>query len=872
MDDTTVQFFVKMVDFPMLDHSPSIEKQVYQQATDLCKSLVQNNPSTHNLQSLIKYLINILPLYRKPNVSLEAVSNTIFMVRVFSKYIIEHVDPQYLHLFFCDYIPTTQDPTNPLVEDDLLGLPRALLHVTVNFCVDSELKDDTYDIHINAIMLLISLLSKQMFLPAAIPVVPDPSLYLNLSRVFMPLSPTRGSSPASSPSLASSPTLPHSPQRTTSPTSPTIPTSPKMTSGQGNTTPSLTFFEYLMIYNAKDKKAHRASELVNTLMLHYINQLPRAGPAQATPTQQERQQQGLPRSRSNSILTAASYLWKLPMNAISYLFPMGYRPSTTPLADVALVLMLLLVEFNHGAEHAAPVSPSSSSGMRSRMSPPLSPSRSLDGSSPHASPSTPTHLFINPYRNALYTFQDAYFDPLDVEGAPLPDHVFRLPLAALFSVLTTTSVDDRSVLLVYHLLYGNPHFQSFVLSRTDIDTLLLPLLHMLYNSYSHSPQQNYMILIILLILSTDTNFNLAIHKNIIPTVVWYKERYMVDVSLGGILILVLIRTVQTNLVRTRDIYLHTNCIATLANMSGRLTQMHPYVAHRLLRLFEMLGKRYAKMTGMTIAKGPNTPIPNVPSTPSMVSSPASSSPASLVIDLSSPETHRLPPLMHTNSPNLHSSALGEGTPTLSLSDPGAIPALPQLDAAEDGEVSTYEDFMYIVVEIIHSAITQSLTQNIHLMYALLHQQELFPAFASHHRFGALVQEIQAVLQFFTMELQNAKLPHWSADNILAFLLQRAKSYHPARAAIDQTAPPQRFRYEEEEDCSEFFVPYVWSIVYFYSGLHWSPTHVQAFVPPRPAGFSDIFEDDVVGYQPADSLESDYAVDLTGIDISAGPVD
>ncbi len=56
------------------------------------------------------------------------------------------------------------------------------------------------------------------------------------------------------------------------------------------------------------------------------------------------------------------------------------------------------------------------------------------------------------------------------------------------------------------------------------------------------------------------------------------------------------RTIQYNMLKMRDRYLHTNCLAALANMSGLFKHLHPYVAQRLVSLFETLA-RYLFSTG-----------------------------------------------------------------------------------------------------------------------------------------------------------------------------------------------------------------------------------------------------------------------------------
>ncbi len=48
--------------------------------------------------------------------------------------------------------------------------------------------------------------------------------------------------------------------------------------------------------------------------------------------------------------------------------------------------------------------------------------------------------------------------------------------------------------------------------RSDLDTLLMPLLRQLYNATRRAPSHMYMLLVIVLILSQDAAFAAAVHK------------------------------------------------------------------------------------------------------------------------------------------------------------------------------------------------------------------------------------------------------------------------------------------------------------------------------------------------------------------------
>ena len=83
---------------------------------------------------------------------------------------------------------------------------------------------------------------------------------------------------------------------------------------------------------------------------------------------------------------------------------------------------------------------------------------------------------------------------------------------------------EQTALLLYFLLHGNPNMASFIFSRSDVDALVLPLLHQLYRSGEDSSHHLYMLLIVLLLLSQDQHFNKAVHEIVSSSV----ERFSVS--------------------------------------------------------------------------------------------------------------------------------------------------------------------------------------------------------------------------------------------------------------------------------------------------------------------------------------------------------
>lgn len=52
---------------------------------------------------------------------------------------------------------------------------------------------------------------------------------------------------------------------------------------------------------------------------------------------------------------------------------------------------------------------------------------------------------------------------------------------------------------------------------------------------------------------------------------FYKERSMMHTTLGSLLVVLLLRTAHYNLAKLRDVYLHTNTLAALANLAPHMS-------------------------------------------------------------------------------------------------------------------------------------------------------------------------------------------------------------------------------------------------------------------------------------------------------------
>lgn len=362
----------------------------------------------------------------------------------------------------------------------------------------------------------------------------------------------------------------------------------------------------------------------------------------------------------------------------------------------------------------------------------------------------------NPYRQAITCFRNTQ----DTSSLPVEQpHTFQINFNSLYTALCEQQRSDQATLLLYTLLHQNANMRTYMLSRTDMDNLVLPILEILYHVEDRNSHHVYMALIILLILTEDDAFNRSIHEVVLKNISWYTERSLTEISLGSLLILVVIRTIQFNMTRTRDKYLHTNCLAALANMSAQFRCLHQYAAQRIISLFALLSKK-------------------------------------------------------------HNKVLEQATQSL-RGRQGDNTALP--DYAQD--LNVIEEVIRMMLEIINSCLCNSLHHNPNLVYALLYKRELFEQFRTHPSFQDIMQNLDTVIGFFSQRLEQAG-SDLSVERVQEVIMKGAQALPKDRL---KKFPELKFKYVEEDQPEDFFIPYVWSLVFNSGvGLHWSPHGIELF--------------------------------------------
>ncbi|XP_064032502.1 dymeclin isoform X1 [Pogoniulus pusillus] len=688
-------FWNQLLSFSFTTPTNSADLKLLEEATiSVCKSLVEKNPRTGNLGSLIKVFLSRT---KELKISAECQNhlfiwqahNALFIICCLLKVFISQMSEEELQLHF-----TYEEKTAGSYGTECEDLIEELLCCLIQLIVEIPLLDITYSISLEAVTTLIVFLSCQLF-------------HKEILRESI-------------------------------------------------------IHRYLM----HGRCLPYTSRLVKTLLYNFIRQ-ERSPPPGTHIFQQQTDGGGLLYGIASGVATG---LW-----TVFTLGGVGSKAAPqlehcSPLANQSLLLLLVLANLTDA-------------------------------------PDTP-----NPYRQAIMSFKNTQDSTAFSSSNP---HAFQINFNSLYTALSEQQKSDQATLLLYMLLHQNGNVRTYVLARTDIENLVLPILEILYHVEERNSHHVYMALIILLILTEDDGFNRSIHEVILKNITWYAERVLTEISLGSLLILVVIRTIQYNMTRTRDKYLHTNCLAALANMSAQFRSLHQYAAQRIIsytcrhlrRYVYVLDKLYFPHSHCsTLQHCFSTLSDNGEELLSLTCSHILRSYAASLFSLLSKK---------------HNKVLEQATQSLRGSLSSNDSPLP--DYAQD--LNVIEEVIRMMLEIINSCLTNSLHHNPNLVYALLYKRDLFEQFRTHPSFQDIMQNIDLVISFFSSRLEQAGA-ELSVERVLEIIKQGAIALPKDRL---RKFPELKFKYVEEEQPEEFFIPYVWSLVYNSAvALYWNPHDIQLF--------------------------------------------
>jgi hypothetical protein len=149
--------------------------------------------------------------------------------------------------------------------------------------------------------------------------------------------------------------------------------------------------------------------------------------------------------------------------------------------------------------------------------------------------------------------------------------------------------------LFSEILKRNPSFTIHILSLSEPETFLEPLLGELYQASSFN-ERSYQILVDLLILSKDKIFIKFINEHVLlSSVAWLQDFHIERISLGSLMFLTLTRVLRENLRNLKLDFVHVVTVACLFNVAQATVNLSELPSMELLALVKALYSRYCKL-------------------------------------------------------------------------------------------------------------------------------------------------------------------------------------------------------------------------------------------------------------------------------------
>eukprot|EP00091_Calanus_sinicus_P000214 TRINITY_DN10156_c0_g1_i1.p1 TRINITY_DN10156_c0_g1~~TRINITY_DN10156_c0_g1_i1.p1 ORF type:complete len:372 (-),score=82.83 TRINITY_DN10156_c0_g1_i1:959-2074(-) len=143
------------------------------------------------------------------------------------------------------------------------------------------------------------------------------------------------------------------------------------------------------------------------------------------------------------------------------------------------------------------------------------------------------------------------------------------------------------------MLRSNMTYRKFVIMATDLSLIIGPVLKDIYNCGDDDYTKLGDKFELLQILSKDDLFNQAIHScSKSGSNVWYKEKLLKNIKLGGMIVIVLLRSVLQN---KYDTIFQKTCMNILVQMSVHFSLLDLYPSERLVGCLEFLLKKHSRL-------------------------------------------------------------------------------------------------------------------------------------------------------------------------------------------------------------------------------------------------------------------------------------
>uniref|UniRef100_A0A7S2WV06 Dymeclin n=1 Tax=Rhizochromulina marina TaxID=1034831 RepID=A0A7S2WV06_9STRA len=305
----------------------------------------------------------------------------------------------------------------------------------------------------------------------------------------------------------------------------------------------------------------------------------------------------------------------------------------------------------------------------------------------------------------------------------------------------------------------------------------------------------------MLCFSQDDGFNVTAFQHLfLPSVPWYQERYMKQVSLGSLMLLCVLRTLVFNLAKLNDLYLLDTFLAVISNMSPHMESIHPYASQRLVAVTLTVLKKYSSCA------------------------------------------HRLAAAREASGVRAGDSSVLTSESLHSSESPVDLEQM----------LDVYKRSVEVLVRTICTCLRpRQIHKNTNIAYAIMHKQHSIlealadPAFLASQGVaegggagsmpplsGALAGDLaflRSLIQHIDQRIDQAAEQDLSVERIME-IIERSTSTFPGIATSGGTAQtitrddhlPVKIAHQEPDEPESFFVQYAWDVIKAFSqgDLHW----------------------------------------------------
>uniref|UniRef100_A0A915EM09 Dymeclin n=1 Tax=Ditylenchus dipsaci TaxID=166011 RepID=A0A915EM09_9BILA len=149
------------------------------------------------------------------------------------------------------------------------------------------------------------------------------------------------------------------------------------------------------------------------------------------------------------------------------------------------------------------------------------------------------------------------------------------------------------------------------------------------------------------------------------------------------------------------------------------------------------------------------------------------------------------------------------------------------------DITALEEGIRTILEILNSCLCNNIRFNSDLVYSILYKRQLFELYHNHPMFHDLVWNIYMVINHFSSKVEvcssspSSSLPSSSPSvhSVLETIQKAAVEWPTDRL---KKFPDLKFKYIEDENTVDFFVPYVWRLIVQTAAVYFADDNIKLF--------------------------------------------